>query len=116
MGAPVQGRCAAVLMFRHQLAVLPAMAAGDPLGEGLDELLDDSDVTNLVDSRQRGGAGRAGGAAAASLGNSYVLNLGTLGIREVSIVVVSCCVRCRVRCVAGCVIEEARGGPPRCCQ
>ena len=66
-------------MFRHQLAVLPAMAAGAAAGEDLEELLDGSDAADPADAGQRG----KGGTAAASLGNSYVINLGSLGVREV---------------------------------
>ena len=87
-GPPLlQGRCAAVLMFRHQLAVLPAMAAGASLGEGLDELLADNHEASASEGRRGAAperaAAAAAGPAAASLGNSYVINLGALGIREV---------------------------------
>lgn len=67
------GRCAAVLMFRHQLGVLPAMESdAAALGFALDDLY--------------GGGSSGGGAAAtatATVGNSYVDNLSKMGIREV---------------------------------
>lgn len=59
--ADPEGRCAAVIFFRHQLAVLPAMeneAASLGVDEGLKE-------------------------ASASLANSYVDNLAAGGVREV---------------------------------
>jgi hypothetical protein len=60
-----QGRCAAVLMFRHQLAILPAM--------GLD-------ADELVLEEQ---AAAEGVTTAATVGNSYVINLAKMGIKEV---------------------------------
>jgi hypothetical protein len=62
------GRCAAVVMYRHQLAVLPAMLPGDEGGGGF------------------GGDAEAGSVEleAAAVGNSYVDNLGKIGIKEVS--------------------------------
>lgn len=76
-------------MFRHQLAVLPAMAVGATLGEGLEDLLNDVDEKELVHPRRTGyrivpPGSAAASPPAASLGNSYVVNLATLGIREVA--------------------------------
>jgi len=85
----MQGRCAVVLMFRHQLAVLPAMAVGATLGDGLEELLKDVDEKEVMHPGQNGSrivptSSTAASQPAASLGNSYVINLATLGIREVA--------------------------------
>jgi len=79
--APRQGRCAAMLFFRHRLAVLPAMpAAGDAFEDMLArELAADGDGA-------AGPSALAAGAAAAVLGNSYVEDLSKLGIGEVSVV------------------------------
>lgn len=88
----MQGRCAVVLMFRHQLAVLPAMAVGATLGDGLEELLKDVDEKEVIHPSQNGSRivtpiSAAASPPAASLGNSYVINLVTLGIREVAFAV-----------------------------
>ena len=64
----LQGRCAAVLFFGHLLAVLPAAGADAP------GFLDDGDST----------AGDSPAGDAASLANSYVVDLSAQGIREVS--------------------------------
>jgi len=78
MQAPLQGRCAAMLFFKHRLAVLPAMpAAGDAFEDMLArELAADS-------SAAAGPSSLKAGAAAAVLGNSYVEDLSKLGIGEV---------------------------------
>lgn len=72
-----EGRCAAVIMFRHQMAILPGIEAlgndemglfGDPdpssVGEGELERLEQSIPT-------------------ASVGNSYIDNLGKVGVRDI---------------------------------
>jgi hypothetical protein len=67
----VQGRCAAVVMLRHQLALLPAMAS-EALALGmLDDAFGSSDEHSM----------RSG--VSASVGNSFVENLGKMGIKEV---------------------------------
>ena len=63
------GRCAALLMLRHQLGVLPSM---------------ESEAAALGVEGGEGGEGSEGGGAA-TVGNSYVDNLGKLGIKEVSV-------------------------------
>lgn len=60
----MQGRCAAVIMFRHQMAVLPAMESEEAIFGMLPE---DEEA----------------GAAHGAIGNSYVDNLAKVGIREV---------------------------------
>ncbi|KAL4424540.1 hypothetical protein ABPG77_010120 [Micractinium sp. CCAP 211/92] len=68
------GRCGAVLMFRHQLAVLPAVDS-ELLALG---------IAGEAEGQQDGGQGGQGGAGgAAAVGNSYVDNLGKAGIKEV---------------------------------
>ena len=107
------GRCAAVLFFRHQLAVLPAVDS-ELLALGIagteEELLGLPGAEAAADAAARapasatgssgpsagaaqggtagaaaGGAATAGPAAegAAAVGNSYVDNLGKAGIKEV---------------------------------
>ena len=71
-----QGRCAAVLMFRHQLAILPGTASEyDTLG-----ILEEAEVepnkeqkTNSAENNIR----------TAAVGNSYLDNLGKIGVRDV---------------------------------
>lgn len=69
----LQGRCAAVLMFHTQLALLPAM---ETEGLELDLMMDEGE-----------GAEGPGGATAelvsATVGNSYVVNLAKMGIKKV---------------------------------
>jgi hypothetical protein len=96
----LQGRCAAVVMYRHQLAVLPAMREDDSAVLpffGWPELAEGAPA-NGPGSHPRaelpGGAGSGSGsgpfgpggpppAVAATLGNSYVDNLAKAGIKEV---------------------------------
>ena len=67
----LQGRCAAVLFYGHQLAVLPAAGADAP---------DFADDLELLD----GGAGGSGaGDSVAAVANSFVVDLSAQGIREV---------------------------------
>ena len=62
-----EGRCAALLLYRHQLAVLPAVAS-------------EAAALGMAPGDEGGGA-----PAAAALGNSYVDDLGRAGIKEVSV-------------------------------
>ena len=68
------------------------MAVGSAPGEDTEELLDDRDMKEgVVGGREESRKGPLGSSVAsqpaASLGNSYVVNLATLGIREVAFVV-----------------------------
>lgn len=71
----VQGRCAAVLMFHTQLALLPAMET-----EGLElDLMMDDPYGDGVDSPR----GAPAELVSATVGNSYVVNLAKMGIKQV---------------------------------
>ena len=65
-----QGRCAAVLFYGHQLAVLPAAGADAP---------DFADELELLD----GGGSAGAGNGVAAVANSFVVDLSAQGIREV---------------------------------
>lgn len=104
------GRCGAVLMFRHQLAVLPALDSDD-LGLGLSAPEEDEEAAaaaalgltsplTAAAAAPAAAAAAAGAAlnssraaaaaapsAAAAVGNSYVDNLGKAGIKEVRFLV-----------------------------
>ena len=68
-----------MVFFKHQLAVLPAMAAA---GDAFEEML--IGATTVGNGAAGGGLGTDDAAeAAASLGNSYVEDLSKLGIRDV---------------------------------
>ena len=101
-----QGRCAAVVLYRHQLAVLPALRVEDdsaglsylgfPTGTpGIPKALfstgrgSNGDLKGVPGLPEDGGGPlgpAAGGSAAATLGNSYVDNLAKAGIKEVGCV------------------------------
>jgi hypothetical protein len=68
-----QGRCAAVLFYGHQLAVLPAAGA---------------DAPDFADELE---AGVKSDGSAAAVANSYVVDLSAQGIREVRCVQIVCC-------------------------
>ena len=71
----LQGRCAAVLMFHTQLALLPAM---ETEGLELDLMMDDPYGEGVE------GPGRASTElVSATVGNSYVVNLAKMGIKKV---------------------------------
>lgn len=72
----LQGRCAAVLMFHTQLALLPAM---ETEGLELDLMMDDPYGEGL----EGGPAGPAGELVSATVGNSYIVNLAKTGIKQV---------------------------------
>jgi cleavage and polyadenylation specificity factor subunit 1 len=74
--ADPRGRCAAVLAFRHQLAVLPAMAPSE-------EAAAEADALALYGGAAGTGAAAAAAAAPATVGNSYVDNLSAAGVRDV---------------------------------
>lgn len=122
------GRCGAVLFFRHQLAVLPAVES-DLLALGLTADGQEEALLGLLGvdgaptpggpsagAAQGGTAGAAAGgaaaagpaaAAAAAVGNSYVDNLGKAGIKEV---------RPAVPAVpAGCQRWRGKGGRAHTC-
>ena len=65
-----EGRSAAVIMFRHQTAFLPTASSTefDTFG-----IVDDGDDANIESRRN----------ACAAVGNSYVDNLGKLGVRDI---------------------------------
>lgn len=63
-----KGRCAAVLFYGHQLAVLPAAGA---------------DAPEFADELEAGAEDGLGGGEAAAVANSYVVDLSLQGIREV---------------------------------
>ncbi len=72
-----------MIFFKHQLAVLPAMAAA---GDAFEEMLIGATVAENGDAsataeRKAQGASEA----TAALGNSYVEDLSKLGIRDVRI-------------------------------
>jgi cleavage and polyadenylation specificity factor subunit 1 len=72
------GRCAAVVMLRHQLAVLPATESESAsLGMG------DDPYALGANFGTGSAAAAAGETVAAALGNSYVDNLSKMNIREV---------------------------------
>ena len=71
----VQGRCAAVLMFHTQLALLPAM---DTEGLELDLMMDDPYGEGV-----EGPGGAPAELVSATVGNSYVINLAKMGIKQV---------------------------------
>ncbi|KAL0047613.1 hypothetical protein WJX82_007762 [Trebouxia sp. C0006] len=74
-----QGRCAAVLIFHTQLALLPAM---ETEGLELDLMMDDPYGEGVE------GPGRASTElVSATVGNSYVVNLAKMGIKKVRDVV-----------------------------
>jgi len=71
-----QGRCAAVIMFRHQLAILPGTASEyDTLGilEAEADPSGGQEQTNCPEKNVR----------TAAVGNSYLDNLGKVGVRDV---------------------------------
>ena len=72
----MQGRCAAVLMFNTQLALLPAM---ETEGLELDLVVDDP----YGEGPEGGPGGPAGELVSATVGNSYVINLAKAGIKQV---------------------------------
>ena len=72
----VQGRCAAVLMFHTQLALLPAM---ETEGLELDLMMDDPYGEGV-----EGPGGAPAELVSATVGNSYVVNLTKMGIKQVS--------------------------------
>lgn len=73
----LQGRCAAVLFYGHQLAVLPAVGSDAPdLGD--DDLFSGGGTGGGGD-----GNGGVGAGVAAAVANSYVVDLSAQGIREV---------------------------------
>lgn len=73
------GRCAAVVMLRHQLAVLPATESeSSALGMG-----DDPYALGANFGAGSAAAVAAGETVAAALGNSYVDNLSKMNIREI---------------------------------
>ena len=73
----LQGRCAAVLMFHCQLALLPAMET-----EGLElDLMMDDPYGDAVE----GPGGSPAELVSATVGNSYVVNLAKMGIKQVLI-------------------------------
>lgn len=63
------GRCAAVIMFRHQMAILPAT-------ESLE-----TDILGIFEAEE--GNGGDGKNDTAAVGNSYVDNLSTVGVRDI---------------------------------
>lgn len=72
------GRCAAVVMLRHQLAVLPATESESAaLGMGDDPYALGANIGT------GSAAAAAGETVAAALGNSYVDNLSKMNIREI---------------------------------
>ena len=73
-----QGRCAVMVFLKHQLAVLPAMAA---VGDAFEEMLIGAAPAENGAADARGTDGTL--EAAASLGNSYVEDLSKLGVRDV---------------------------------
>ena len=87
--APLQGRCAAMLFFKHQLAVLPAMPAS---GDAFEDILVRELVTDGANGARPGDDGEpsADAGPAVALGNSYVEDLSKLGIGEV-LFCAACC-------------------------
>ncbi len=73
----LQGRCAAVLFYGHQLAVLPAVGSDAP------DLGDDDLCSGGGTGGGGDGNGGAGAGVAAAVANSYVVDLSAQGIREV---------------------------------
>ena len=73
----MQGRCAAVLMFHTQLALLPAM---ETEGLELDLMMDDPYGEGV-----QGLGGAPAELVSATVGNSYVVNLAKMGIKQVRI-------------------------------
>lgn len=71
----VQGRCAALLMFHTQLALLPAM---ETEGLELDLMMDDPYGEGVEGAR-----GAPAELVSATVGNSYVVNLAKMGIKQV---------------------------------
>jgi len=71
----LQGRCAAVLMFHTQLALLPAM---ETEGLELDLMMDDPYGEGV-----EGPGGASTELVSATVGNSYVVNLAKMGIKKV---------------------------------
>ena len=71
----IQGRCAAVLMFHTQLALLPAM---ETEGLELDLMMDDPYGEGM-----EGPGGTTAELVSATVGNSYVVNLAKMGIKQV---------------------------------
>ena len=70
-----------MVFFKHQLAVLPAMAAD---GDAFEEMLIGTDFAVNGHAGAAAGRGTEGASeAAATLGNSYVEDLSKLGIRDV---------------------------------
>ena len=72
----MQGRCAAVLMFHTQLALLPAM---ETEGLELDLMMDDPYGEGV-----EGPGGAPAELVSATVGNSYVVNLAKMGIKQVA--------------------------------
>ena len=72
----MQGRCAAVVVYGRHLAVLPAGGAG---AGGLD----DDEVAAAAAFDQGAGIARQAAGTPAALQRSYLVDLATLGIREV---------------------------------
>ncbi|KAA6424198.1 MAG: cleavage and polyadenylation specificity factor subunit 1-like [Trebouxia sp. A1-2] len=70
-----QGRCAAVLMFHTQLALLPAM---ETEGLELDLMMDDPYGEGV-----EGPGGASTELVSATVGNSYVVNLAKMGVKKV---------------------------------
>ncbi|KAL3135407.1 hypothetical protein ABBQ32_007589 [Trebouxia sp. C0010 RCD-2024] len=74
-----QGRCAALLMFHTQLALLPAM---ETEGLELDLMMDDPYGEGVEGAR-----GAPAELVSATVGNSYVVNLAKMGIKQVKDIV-----------------------------
>ncbi|WPT15031.1 Cleavage and polyadenylation specificity factor subunit 1 [Picochlorum sp. SENEW3] len=68
-----EGRCAAVIMFRHQMAILPAI---EPLGSDEMGLFGDPDPSSIGERQEQS-------VPTASVGNSYIDNLGKVGVRDI---------------------------------
>lgn len=75
----LQGRCAAVLMFHTQLALLPAM---ETEGLELDLMMDDPYGEGV-----EGPGGASTELVSATVGNSYVVNLAKMGVKKVQMAV-----------------------------
>ena len=68
------GRCASVIMFRHQIAILPATESLESDAYGIF----DDDNESLKEASEQNGK-----QCVATVGNSYIDNLGAAGVRDI---------------------------------